>query len=266
MLTVYVFSPTFLGVKLSSYTPEQFKNEPRQEIGHKDSDSVKSLANSSAPQVTAATKEGGTSTVHHKATAPPTESPDVEVRSEDSDVVIVKEDAGPLVPKDRVKAERERVRDRERESNSEVYKSHQENLSADQLRNLQLQQQLQIQQLYQAQLVQGGIPLEMGHLAYLQGIPFDPQAMAAAAQAQLLSPEQLQLLEQQRRMIMTSEQEVGQALGSYAVFPHSSADQTLRSPQSHNSPVYNFLILYLGSIYSTPVYKSRTVFRASVLL
>ena len=113
---------------------------------------------------------------------------------EDSDVIIVKED----LAKDKSRLEKERERRDARDSAAEQSFRSQEPMSAEQLRNLQLQQQLTLQQqYYQPPFMQGGsMPLEMvknlGQLAYLQGIA-DPKAALAAQWMQNMLKQEKQL-------------------------------------------------------------------------
>lgn len=130
---------------------------------------------------------------------------------EDSEVIIVKEEPlthGP--PKDKPQdRERRDVRD----AGAELNYGSQEPISARQLQNLQLQQQLTLQQFYQPYMQAGGMSLEMmkSQLAYMQGMPVDPKA-AAAAQAQLfqnMPPEQqMQLLQLHRQMMLEQDKKV----------------------------------------------------------
>ena len=122
---------------------------------------------------------------------------------EDSEIVVVKED--PVAygsSKDKLPvAEKERGRRDIRETAAELnFRSH-ESLSAEQLRNLQFQQQM-LQQYYQPFMQAGGaMPLEMlknpSQLAYMQGMPVDPKA-ALAAQAQLF--QNMMMLEQEKQV------------------------------------------------------------------
>lgn len=113
---------------------------------------------------------------------------------EDSDVIIVKED----LAKDKSRLEKERERRDARDSAAEQSFRSQEPMSAEQLRNLQLQQQLTLQQqYYQPPFMQGGsMPLEMvknlGQLAYLQGIA-DPKAALAAQWMQMMLEQEKQV-------------------------------------------------------------------------
>ena len=107
---------------------------------------------------------------------------------EDSDVIIVKED----LAKDKSRLEKERER---RDARDEQSFRSQEPMSAEQLRNLQLQQQLTLQQQYYQPFMQGGsMPLEMvknlGQLAYLQGIA-DPALAARWMQIMLEQEKQV---------------------------------------------------------------------------
>ena len=112
---------------------------------------------------------------------------------EDSDVIIVKED----LAKDKSRLEKERERRDARDSAAEQSFRSQEPMSAEQLRNLQLQQQLTLQQQYFQPFMQGGsMPLEMvknlGQLAYLQGIA-DPKAALAAQWMQFVLEQEKQV-------------------------------------------------------------------------
>ena len=110
---------------------------------------------------------------------------------QDSDVIIVKED----LAKDKSRLEKERERRDARDSAAEQSFRSQEPMSAEQLRNLQLQQQLTLQQQYYQPFMQGGSIPEMvknlGQLAYLQGIA-DPKA-AFAAQWQIILEQEKQV-------------------------------------------------------------------------
>lgn len=132
---------------------------------------------------------------------------------EDPDIAIVKED--PLAygtGKDKAGVEKERER---RDASAELHFRSQEPMSAEQLRNLQLQQQLTLQQYYQP-FIQSGMSLEMiknlSQVAYMQGMPVDPKA-TLAAQAQLfqsMPPEQqMQLMQLHRQMMLEQEKQVG---------------------------------------------------------
>lgn len=132
---------------------------------------------------------------------------------EDSEVIIVKEEPlthGP--PKDKP---HDRERRDVRDTAAELNYGSQEPISAKQLRNLQLQQQLTLQQYYQPFMQAGGMSLEMmkslSHLAYMQGMPVDPKA-TLAAQAQLfqdMQPEQqMQLLQLHRQMMLEQDKKV----------------------------------------------------------
>ena len=132
---------------------------------------------------------------------------------EDPDIAIVKED--PLAygtGKDKAGvSEKERER---RDAAVELHFRSQEPMSAEQLRNLQLQQQLTLQQYYQP-FIQGGMSLEMiknlSQMAYMQGMPVDPKA-TLAAQAQLfqsMPPEQqMQLMQIHRQMMLEQDKQV----------------------------------------------------------
>lgn len=112
---------------------------------------------------------------------------------QDSDVIIVKED----LAKDKSRLEKERERRDARDSAAEQSFRSQEPMSAEQFRNLQLQQQLTLQQQYFQPFMQGGsMPLEMvknlGQLAYLQGIA-DPKAALAAQWMQFVLEQEKQV-------------------------------------------------------------------------
>ena len=135
---------------------------------------------------------------------------------DDSEVVIVKEE--PLTSsssKDKAVAEKERERRDIRDTTADLSYRTQEPISAEQLRNLQFQQQLTLQQYYQPFMQAGGMPMEMlkslSQLAYMQDIPVDPKA-TFAAQAQLLQnmqPEQqMQLMQLHRQMMLEQEKKV----------------------------------------------------------
>ena len=136
---------------------------------------------------------------------------------DDSEVVIVKEE--PLTSsssRDKVVAEKERERRDIRDTAADLsYRSSQEPISAEQLRNLQFQQQLALQPYYQPFMQGGGMSMEMlkslSQLAYMQGIPVDPKA-TFAAQAQLfqnMQPEQqMHLMQLHRQMMLEQEKKV----------------------------------------------------------
>lgn len=135
---------------------------------------------------------------------------------DESEVVIVKEE--PLTynsSKDKTVAEKERERREIRDTSAELSYRTQEPFSAEQLRNLQFQQQLTLQQYYQPFMQAGGMSLEMlkslSQLAYMQGMPVDPKA-TLAAQAQLfqnMQPEQqMQLMQLHRQMMSEQEKKV----------------------------------------------------------
>ena len=127
---------------------------------------------------------------------------------DDSEVVIVKDE--PLTyssSKDKAVEEKERERRDIRDTTADLsYRTH-EPFSAEQLCNLQFQQQLTLHQYYQA----SGMSMEMlksvNQLAYMQGMPVDPNA-TFAAQAQFfqnMQPEQQlqlhrQMLEQETKV------------------------------------------------------------------
>ena len=124
--------------------------------------------------------------LHQKSRAPDDSSRD------DSEVVIVKEE--PLTyssSKDKAVTEKERERRDIRDLTADMSYRTQERISAEQLRNLQFQQQLTLQQYYQPFMQAGGMSMA----------PF-------AAQAQLfqnMQPEQLmqlhrQMLEQEKKV------------------------------------------------------------------
>ena len=136
---------------------------------------------------------------------------------DDSEVIIVKEE--PLTyssSKDKTVAEKEREIREIRDTTTDLSYRTQEPISAEQLRNLQLQQQLTLHQYYQPPIMQaGGMSLDMlkslGQLAYMQGMPVDPKA-TFAAQAQLfqnMQPEQqVQLMQLHRQMMLEQEKKV----------------------------------------------------------
>ena len=113
--------------------------------------------------------------------------------------MIVKEDALPYgAGKDKTGVEKDRERKDGRDSSAELNFRSQEPMSAEQLRNLQLQQQLTLQQFYQP-LMQGGMPLEM------------LKATIAAHQAELfqhMHPEQMHLMQLHRQMMLEQEKQV----------------------------------------------------------
>ena len=135
---------------------------------------------------------------------------------DDSEVVIVKEE--PLTyssSKDKAVTEKERERRDIRDTTADMSYRAQEPISAEQLRNLQFQQQLTLQQYYQPFMQAGGMSMEMlkslSQLAYMQGMPVDPKA-TYAAQAQLfqnMQPEQqMQLMQLHRQMMLEQEKKV----------------------------------------------------------
>ena len=105
--------------------------------------------------------------------------------------------------KDKSGVEKERERRDTRDTAAELTFRGQEPMSAEQLRNLQLQQQLTLQQYYQS-FMQGGMSLEMikniNQLAYMQGMPVDPKATLAAQQAQLMQLHREEMLEQEKQV------------------------------------------------------------------
>ena len=110
----------------------------------------------------------------------------------DSEVIVIKQEPAAFAfSKDKPRVVKEKERRYDRDIASDMNFRSQEPLSAEQLRNLQLQQQLNLHQYYQP-LIQGGMSLEVLK-SFNQFI--DPKA-SLAAQLQMLQnmqPEQQQL-------------------------------------------------------------------------
>ena len=189
---------------------EQVRSERKSEsslrapspYGRSKSPVPRSLA---APKPSPECKSPQPMALYHKA------RPSGESVREDSDVTIVKEDhltygAGKDKP-GVVETERER-RDVRAAATAELNFRSQEPMSAEQLRNLQLQQQMTLQ--YYQPFMQGSMSLEMvknlhvSQLAYLQGMPVDPKLL------QKMQPEQqMQFMQLQRQMMLEQEKQVG---------------------------------------------------------
>ena len=134
------------GVKSAGFPSEHNKQESRHDHGGKQSDTSSLSGRAAAQAVGSAPKVRDMGSLQPRRTASPATSPDEDAKSEESGVVLVREDAE---PKTKPKAGRERMREKDEGSADAAYRSQAEGRSPDELRRLQLQQQLRLQHLYQ---------------------------------------------------------------------------------------------------------------------
>ncbi|XP_068740742.1 uncharacterized protein [Montipora capricornis] len=142
---------------------------------------------------------------------------------EETETLRIKQDPPPYSMgkgKGGIEKEREK-RDQRDAAAAEVNFRSQEPMSAEQLRSLQLQQQLTLQHYYQP-FLQSGMSLEMlknlgPPLEYMSGMPVDPKAMLAA-QAQMLQtmqPEQqMQMMQLHRQLMLEQDKQAMRSTGS----------------------------------------------------
>ena len=155
---------------------------------------------------------------------------------EDSGVTIVKEE--PLTygtAKDKGGSEKDRERRDARDvSAAELNFRSQEHMSAEQLRSLQLQQQLTLQQYYHHHLSQ---------LVYMQGMPIDAKVF------QNMQPDQqMQMMQLQRQMMLEQDKHVSN--DDYDDDNGDGEDNDGDDDEDEDSDDYYDLMLHFVAIYT----------------